>query len=52
MSWHKLSRKEKVQWLTQQQADIQRAKELLARFEKLTNKWLKRTQAQASNKQA
>lgn len=52
MDWHKLSPKQKVQWLTQQQQDIQRAKVLLERFEKLTNKWLKRTQAQGSKKPA
>ena len=45
MDWHKLSRKEKAKWLSQQLEDIQRAKAVIERFEQLTQKWLKRVQA-------
>lgn len=44
MDWHKLSRKEKAEWLSQQLEGIQRAKDLFQRFEQMTEKWLNRPQ--------
>ena len=45
MEWNKLTLEEKVKWLSQQLEDIQRAQALIERFERLTQKWLKRAQA-------
>lgn len=50
MSWEKMTPEEKVKWLAAQKADIQRAKALLDQFDKVTTKWLKRTQAQVTKK--
>ena len=40
MDWRNRSPEEKVKLLKRQKADIQRAKDLLNHFEKLTQKWL------------
>jgi len=45
MDWKKLTSEEKAKWLSQQLEDIQRAQALIERFERLTQKWLKRVQA-------
>ena len=45
MEWNKRTPEEKARWLSQQQEDIQRAKALIERFERVTQKWLKRVLA-------
>jgi hypothetical protein len=45
MDWNKLAPEEKVKWLSQQLEDIRRAQALIERFERVTQKWLKRVQA-------
>jgi myo-inositol catabolism protein IolC len=45
MDWNKLTLEEKVKWLSQQLEDIRRAQALIGRFERLTQKWLKRVEA-------
>ena len=45
MDWNKLTPEEKVKWLSQQLEDIRRAQALIERFERVTQKWLKRVQA-------
>ena len=42
MDWNKKTPAEKVEWLSQQLEDIRRARALLDRFERVTQKWLKR----------
>ena len=44
MNWKKLSSAEKAKWLSQQMEEIQRAKTLIERFERLTKKWLGRVE--------
>jgi ABC-type Mn2+/Zn2+ transport system ATPase subunit len=44
MDWKKLSRKEKISYLSQQLEDIQKAQATIERFVMLTDKWLKRMQ--------
>ena len=50
MEWTKMSPAEKVKYLDRQLADIDRCIKLLARFEKLSQRWLKNAKAQASKK--
>ena len=50
MDWKKLTPAEKLDRLSQQLEDIQRTRALIERFERLTQKWLKR--AQATKKEA
>jgi hypothetical protein len=45
MNWKEFTPEEKAQWLSQQEEDIHRAKALIERFERVTQKWLKRVQA-------
>jgi hypothetical protein len=45
MDWKKLTPEEKLNRLSQQLEDIQRARALIERFERVTQKWLKRVQA-------
>ena len=45
MEWQKLSPEEKAKFLSRQLKDIQEARALLDRFERLTLKWSKRVQA-------
>jgi hypothetical protein len=45
MDWSKLTPEQKAKWLSQQQEDIPRAKALIERFERLTQKWLNGVQA-------
>jgi myo-inositol catabolism protein IolC len=45
MDWKKSTPEEKVKWLEQQLEEIQRAQALIERFERLTQKWLKRVKA-------
>jgi hypothetical protein len=45
MDWKKLTPEEKLNRLSQQLEDIQRARALIERFEHVTRKWLKRVQA-------
>ena len=52
MSWEKMTPEQKAKWLAAQKAEIKRAKALLERFDKVTDKWLKRIQARGSQKQA
>ena len=52
MKWEEMTPEQKTKWLTAQKAEIQRAKALLERFDKVTDKWLKRTQARGSQKPA
>ena len=40
--WTKLKPEEKAKWLSLQLEEIRRAQALLGRFERLTQKWLKR----------
>jgi myo-inositol catabolism protein IolC len=49
-NWKNSTPEEKAKWLRQQMEDIRRTKALIVRFERLTQKWLKRVQA--ANKQA
>ena len=42
MNWNKRTPAEKAKWLREQLAEIRRARELLDRFERVTQKWLKR----------
>jgi myo-inositol catabolism protein IolC len=42
MDWRKRTPAEKAKWLKQQMEDIQRTRALLDRFERVTQKWLKR----------
>ena len=42
MSWKDRTPEEKYKWLDQQMEEIHKAKELLARFERVTEKWLKK----------
>ena len=44
--WAKMSDKEKLDYLVAQKQDIERAKALIERFEKVTEKWLKRVEDQ------
>jgi hypothetical protein len=50
MEWRNLSLEKKVEMLGQQVEDIKRAKDLLDRFEQLTQKWLKRVEAPKKSK--
>ena len=45
MDWKQLTPEEKLNRLSQQLEDIQRTRALIERFERLTQKWLKRVQA-------
>ena len=45
MDWNKRTAAEKAQWLKVQLEDIRRARGLLDRFERVTQKWLKRLEA-------
>ena len=45
MDWKKSTPEEKAKWLARQTEDIRRAKALIERFERVTQKWLKRVQA-------
>jgi myo-inositol catabolism protein IolC len=45
IDWKRLTPEEKAKWLSQQLEDIQRTRALIERFERLTQKWLKRVQA-------
>jgi len=45
MTWNKMTQEEKVKWLSQQLEDIQRAQALIARFERVRERWLKRVEA-------
>ena len=45
MDWKQLTPEEKRNRLLQQLEDIQRTRALIERFERLTQKWLKRAQA-------
>ena len=45
MDWNKLTPEEKVKWLSRQLEDIRRAQALIKRFERVTQKWLKRVKA-------
>ena len=44
MEWKKLSPAERSKWLSQQLKEIQQAKALIERFERLTRKWLGRAE--------
>ncbi|HLF24769.1 MAG TPA: hypothetical protein VJG32_00415 [Anaerolineae bacterium] len=44
MEARKRTPEEKVKWLTQQLEEIRKAKGVMERFEKLTEKWLKKLQ--------
>ena len=44
MDWKKLTPEEKLNRLSQQLEDIRRTRALIERFERLTQKWLKRVQ--------
>ena len=44
MDWNKRTPAEKEKWLTQQLDDIRRSRALLDRFERATQKWLKRVE--------
>lgn len=52
MKWENMTAEQKAKWLAKQKADIQSAKALLERFDRVTDKWLKRTQARGSKKPA
>ena len=45
MGWNKRTPEVKVRWLFQQLEDIQKAQAQIARFERVTQKWRKRVQA-------
>jgi hypothetical protein len=42
LDWNKKTLAEKVEWLSQQLEDIRRERALLDRFERVTEKWLRR----------
>lgn len=44
MDWNKRTPAEKEKWLSQQLEDICRSRALLDRFERATQKWLKRVE--------
>jgi hypothetical protein len=46
MSWAKMNDAERLKYLSDQMRDIEQAKALLDRFEKVTNKWLKKVEGQ------
>lgn len=52
MSWETMTPEQKVKWLAAQLEDIKRAAALIERFEKITQKWLKKAKAQESKKQS
>ena len=45
MKWKQRTPEEKARWLSKQLEEIQQAKALIERFERMTQKWLKRVQA-------
>ena len=45
MDWKQLTPEEKLNRLSQHLEEIQRTRALIERFERLTQKWLKRVQA-------
>jgi hypothetical protein len=45
MSWQKMSDQDKRDYLRTQMAEIERGRALLRRFEKVTQKWLKKVEA-------
>ncbi len=50
VEWNKMSPAEKVKYLDRQLADVDRCTKLLARFERLTERWLNNVKAQAAKK--
>ncbi len=45
MDWKKQTPQEKAKWLASELEEIRKAKAVLERFEKLTERWLKRLQS-------
>ena len=50
MDWSKRTPAEKAKWLNQQVEDIKRTRALLNRFERVTQKWLRRLEKPKSKK--
>lgn len=44
MNWKKSTPKEKIEWLEKQLEEIRKTRNLLRRFESLTQKWIKKVQ--------
>jgi hypothetical protein len=50
MSWKTMSQNEKIRWLEENLAEIERTRALLERFERVTRKWIKNVKTPVSKK--